>query len=96
MNDRALQSDINRADHAQRLLNDELLQDSLKTIKEEVTRLWLDCPARDHEGKEALWQLAKTADKFESLLRGHIETGKLAQVNLKAFEERRGLRRVFG
>lgn len=96
MNERQILSEIDRAEHANRLLNDQLLQDSLKTIKDEVIRLWLDCPARDHEGKEALWQLARTADKFESLLKGHIETGKLAQVNLKAFEERKGLRRVFG
>lgn len=94
--DRELQSQIDRAEHAHRLLNDELLADSLAAIKSEVQRVWIDCPQRDHEGKEALWQLAKTADKFESLLRGYIESGKLAQINLKAFEERRGLRRVFG
>lgn len=96
MNERQILSDIDRAEHANRLLNDQLLQDALKAIKDEVTRTWLECPARDHEGKEALWQLAKTADKFETLLRGYIEAGKLASVNLKAFEERRGLRRVFG
>lgn len=96
MNERQILSEIDRAEHANRLLNDQLLQDALKAIKDEVTRTWLECPARDHEGKEALWQLAKTADKFEALLRGHIETGKLAQMNLKAFEERKGLRRVFG
>lgn len=96
MNDRELMADASRAEHAQRLLNDQLLQDALKAIKDEVLRVWIDCPQRDHEGKEALWQLAKTADKFESLLRGYIETGKLAQANLKHFEERKGLRRVFG
>jgi hypothetical protein len=90
------QADIDRAEHAHRLLQDELLQDALKAIKDEVARAWIDCPARDKEGKEALWQLAKTADKFESLLKGYVETGKLARANLKAFEERRGLRRVFG
>lgn len=94
--DRALQADINRAEHAQRLLQDELLQDALKTIRDEVVRMWVDCPARDQEGKEALWQLAKTADKFESLLKGYVETGKLATANLKHFEDKRGLRRVFG
>jgi hypothetical protein len=94
--DRAIQSDIDRAEHASRLLNDQLLQDALQTIRNEVVRTWLDCPARDDKGKEALWQLAKTADKFELLLRGYIETGKLATVNLKHFEERKGLRRVFG
>lgn len=90
------QTDIDRAEHAARLLQDQLLQDALAAIKAEVVRAWIDCPARDKEGKEALWQLGKTADKFEALLKGYIETGKLATANLKAYEERRGLRRVFG
>lgn len=95
--DRELQAQIDRAEHANRLLSDRLLQDALKEIKDEVIRTWTDCPARDHEGKEALWQLAKTADKFETLLRGYVETGKLARMNLKAFDERKGLlRRVIG
>jgi hypothetical protein len=96
MNDRELQRSMERAAHAQRLLSDELLQEALQAIRNEVVRTWVDCPAMDKEGKEALWQLAKTADKFETLLRGYIETGKLATANLKQFEERRGLRSVFG
>lgn len=90
------QVDIDRAEHAHRLLQDQLLQDALSAIKADVVKAWVECPIRDKEGKEALWQLAKTADKFESLLKGYVETGKLAKMNLKAFEERRGLRRVFG
>lgn len=91
MNDRDLQADIDRAEHANRLLNDQLLQNALKAIKDEVIEAWVACPQRDKEAKEAYWQLAKTADKFEALLKGYIETGKLASANLKAFEERRGL-----
>lgn len=94
--DRDLQREIDRAEHARRLLNDELLAGALAAIKAEVVKAWVDCPARDQEGKEALWQLAKTADKFEALLKGYVETGKLATENLKVFEQRRGLRRVFG
>jgi hypothetical protein len=97
--DRNLQADMERAEHARRLLDDPLLADAIKTIRDEVVRMWVDCPARDSEGKEALWQLAKTTDKFELLLKGYIETGKLAAANLRAmkeFEEKRGLRRVFG
>jgi hypothetical protein len=90
------QADIDRAERARLLLEDQLLREALDAIKAEVTRAWIDCPQRDKDGKEALWQLAKTADKFEALLTGYIETGKLARANLKAFEERRGLRRVFG
>jgi hypothetical protein len=97
MNDRELQRDIDRAEHARRLLSDELLAEALQAIRNEVVRTWIDCPIRDQEGKEALWQLAKTADKFETLLRGYVESGKLATVNLKSFEERKGLlKRVIG
>lgn len=94
MSDRDLKADVSRAEHAARLLNDELLADALKTIRDEVVRMWVDCPARDMEGKEALWQLARTADKFELLLKGYVETGKLATAGLKRFEERRGLLRM--
>jgi hypothetical protein len=96
MNDRDLQNDIDRAGNAARLLTDPLLAEALQAIRNEVVRTWVDCPARDQEGKEALWQLARTADKFETLLRGYIESGKLATAELKRFEERKGLRRVFG
>lgn len=78
------------------LLENELLQEALKAIKDEVHQQWIECPARDKEGKEALWQLAKTAQKFEAILTGYIDTGKLATEQLKRFEERRGIRRVFG
>lgn len=94
--DRKLQAEIDRAEHARRLLGDSLLLETLQVMRAEVVRMWEECPARDAEGKEALWQLMKTAGKFESLLKGYVETGKLATANLKHFEERRGLRRVFG
>lgn len=96
MSDRDLMSDVNRAEHAHRLLNDELLSEAIKSLRDEVVRMWVDCPARDKEGKEALWQLAKTTDKFELLLKGYIETGKLASANLKRFDERKGLLRMLG
>lgn len=89
-----LHDDINRAEHARRLLSDQLLQDALAAIHEGVTRAWIDCPQRDKEGKEALWQLAKTADKFKALLTGYIEAGKLAADQLKRYEKDSLLRRA--
>jgi hypothetical protein len=76
---------------AEDLLANPLLAEALKAIKDEVTAQWMECPARDHEGKEALWQLAKTAQKFENLLTGYIQTGKLATDKLKQYEDRKGL-----
>lgn len=94
---RDLQRDIDRAGHAERLLQDDLLKEAVEAIRKEVFQAWIDCPARDKEGKEALWQLAKTTDKFEQLLRGYIESGKLAQANLRTFEKSRGfLEKIIG
>lgn len=83
-----------RGQISESLLENELLQEALKAIKDEVMTQWIACPARDHEGKEALWQLAKTAEKFENILLGYIQTGKLASEQMKRFEEKKGLRDI--
>lgn len=85
-----------RGTEAQMLLDNRILNEALDAIEKEVFDQWMQCPARDKEGKEALWQLAKTAQKFEAILTGYIDTGKLATEQLKRFEERRGIRRLFG
>lgn len=78
------------------LLENELLKEALDAIEKEVFEQWMNCPARDKEGKETLWQLAKTAQKFRAILVGYVDTGKLASANLKRIEEPRGIRKFFG
>jgi hypothetical protein len=89
-----LHEEQERGRRAAELLEHPLLRDALEAIEAEVIGQWKACPARDAEGKEALWQLMKTADKFRGLLTGHIEAGKLATLNLKRYEEKRGLRDI--
>ena len=88
------QDDLNRATQARLLMENQMLQDALKAIESEVVEQWTACPARDTEGKEALWQLMKTAQKFRAILIGHIETGKLATAQLAKFEEKRTFRDI--
>ena len=81
---------------SQSLLENELLNEALDAIEREVIAQWEQCPARDAEGKEALWQLYKTSKKFRNLLVGYVETGKLASEQLRHFEEKKkGLRSLF-
>ena len=82
--------EMHRGDKAQLLLEDELLLEALTAIESEVIAQWEQCPARDKEGKEALWQLYKTSKKFRNVLFGYLETGKLAREKLKPIEDRRG------
>lgn len=84
-----------RGQTALQLLENELLKEALEAIEKEVFDQWVNCPARDTDGKEALWQLIKTSRKFREILTGYINTGKLATANLKRFEEQSALRRMF-
>lgn len=84
-----------RGQVALQLLENELLKEALDAIDREVMEQWVGCPARDKEGKEALWQLIKTSRKFREVLTGYIDTGKLAAHKLKQYEERGKLASIF-
>jgi hypothetical protein len=83
-----------RGQEAARLIESDVLAEALTAIESEVIEQWEKCPARDAEGKEALWQLYKTSKKFRGLLLGYVETGKLAADRIKLQKERSLLGRV--
>lgn len=87
---------VERGRQAAELLGHPILSAALDAIEAEVVEQWAECPARDAEGKEALWQLLKTSKKFRAILHGYVNSGKLSSENMKRFEEKRGLRAVFG
>lgn len=89
-----LRAQQDKGQHALGLLENELLKEALAAIESEVMEQWIACPARDKEGKEALWQLIKTSRKFKDILHGYVETGKLATENLKRFEKESLLSRL--
>lgn len=84
-----------RGHRAMLLLEDDVLNEALDAIESEVVAQWENCPARDTEAKEALWQLFKTSKKLRNILFGYVQTGKLATENMKRFDEKRTLRSVF-
>ena len=91
----SLDQEQTRGWQAQQLLDNELLKEALDVIEKDVIAQWEQCPARDNEGKEQLWQLYKTAKKFRLVLQGVVETGKLASSKLKEAETFRDkLRRI--
>lgn len=78
-----------RGTEAKLLLENDLLNGALDAIEAEVLRQWEECPARDAEGRETIWLLYKTTKKFRRLLTGYVETGKMAQENMRRIEESR-------
>jgi hypothetical protein len=89
------QDDIDRGRKATELLENELLKEAMAAMEAEIAAQWLACPIRDKDGKEALWQLAKTMEKFKAILTGYVESGKLATDRLATFEKESKLRSFF-
>lgn len=84
-----------RGEDAARVLESPAFQAAMALLKSEIVSEWSKCPVRDAEGQKLLLQLHKLANKFEGLLTGMVETGKLAQLNLDAERDESVARKLF-
>ena len=71
---------IRRADNAARVLSDPVVKQALEGIRKEIISQWSATPARDAEGREWIWRHMKVLEKFEGILRGYIENGKVEKL----------------
>jgi hypothetical protein len=78
-----LEQEKRRGDHAQRLLADDLLNETLDAIEKETIELWESTPARDSEGREHLHRFYLACRRFRNTLKRHLETGKMASIQLE-------------
>jgi hypothetical protein len=78
-----LQKQISRGQQAKDILENPLLQDSLKAIRNKLDTEWKNSPLRDVEGREKIFFLVKAIDELEAMLISEMETGKLASEQLK-------------
>ncbi len=81
---------IRRAARAAELLDpDGLLMECFASARAEFAEAWRTSPARDTEGREALYALARATDRIESILRGFVEDGTIARHRIAAAERDR-------
>ena len=78
-----LNKQISRGQQAKDILENPLLQDSLKAIRNKLDTEWKNSPLRDVEGREKIFFLVKAIDELEAMLISEMETGKLASEQLK-------------
>lgn len=71
-----------RAEQAKQILRNPLVREALDGIKNGLIEQWRSSPVKDSELREYLWSIYLGAGKFEELLQSHIETGKMAEVQL--------------
>jgi hypothetical protein len=88
---------ISKGQQASRILDEPIVKEALSAIKAEIIEQWSATPARDAEGREWVWRHYKVAERFEAMLRGYIETGRIesmraAEKESFAAKVKRGIR----
>lgn len=68
---------------ARQVLDNPAFKEAHRLLQEEIVNQWKACPVRDAEGQVLLLQLAKLATKFERILSGMVETGRMADLELE-------------
>jgi hypothetical protein len=79
-----LNADVTRAAQAEALLRNELLQDAFTGLEKQFVDAWRMTQVRDTDARERLWQAVNVVGKVQDALRGHVNNGKLAQMQLEA------------
>lgn len=83
-----LDRDIARGKQAEILLNNELLNEALETMRNEIFRAWQIAEPGDVAARERCWHAFKAAENFKSQLQRVLDGGKLAMAELKARTEK--------
>lgn len=82
-----IEQDLQRAQHAKRLLDDSLLTEAFEQIRVFYMREWEASPARDAEGREKLWLMLKLLERVKGHLHVVLDGGKLAAKQLETQEK---------
>ena len=77
---------LRRAKQAEQVFTAPIVKETLDFMEKEIMEMWKACPIRDVEAREALWRMAVTTGKFRELLRGTMESGKLAADQIRRKE----------
>lgn len=81
--ERDLQNKVQRAEHAQRILTDTLVQEALSGMRETVYHNIRTSHFKDVAEREDLYKMLKTVDSFERQFTDAVNGGKKARSLLK-------------
>jgi hypothetical protein len=77
---------LKRANQARQVFEQPIVTETLDFMEKEVMEAWMACPVRDVEARESLWRIAVSTRKFRDLLRGTMESGKIAADQIRRKE----------
>jgi hypothetical protein len=99
MTDRTPQQLYDLGEDARAVLANPAFNEALRLMAEDAVARIKACPIRDREGLLLLAQAARLTDKVAETLRGMLEAGKMAKVDIDSARTespaKRALRKVF-
>lgn len=89
-------TDVQTGRQAAEVLENPAYQEAMRVLREAVVQQWLMHPVQDREGALLLLQYAKVTERFEAILSGLVETGKLAhhKIEIDALRDESKLKQV--
>lgn len=73
-----LPKQVERGNHAARLINDPLLQEAFQTVRQAIHDQWENAPMRDVEGQVALRSMLNHLRDVQAVLEVALADGKAA------------------
>lgn len=77
------EQEVWRAEKARQFLEDEMIKEALNGIRDAIIEQWSNTPIKDTDLREKTWMMFNIHKNFIDRLKEHIETGKLASLQLK-------------
>ena len=87
---------VGRAQRAQDLINNELLQEAFKTLEDAYLQAWRVTKIEDVAGREKLFLAVNIVAKVKDHLNATVTNGKLAMAEIKNITETAERRKLFG
>ena len=72
--------DLQREEHAKRLLSDELFNEAFDVLKEDLMSRWNASGSSELEARESIWLAMRLLDKLYSHITSIVETGHMNKV----------------
>jgi hypothetical protein len=70
-------TEIRRGEHAQRLLDDDVLKEAFANLESDYLNAWRASRYNDTDGRERLWQAVQIVGKVQSHLNSMVMNSKL-------------------
>ena len=77
-----------RAEKAEALLRNEILNDAFAYLDKEFTQAWKNSPVEDTASRERLYMFCQNLDALKGYINRVVEDGKLAKAALNELQNR--------